>query len=1015
MILIALDMHGRATVVDPSPIAQGTDSESIVLLSPFPVRCPVMMGWVMPDGSPVEIPLDDTENSPKTRYWNMTNVVLSEGYDGNVQSVWTFKPTANLTAQYGTALVCFYVQKPVQSEDPLTHTTIQGYKSLTYNPVEVYVTETLNPIPDGDLDPESPLLEQILSAITYYNSYLTDIAENGVSTVFDTLDEEQRKVYTDAVATLGSLHLITSDAVAQVFNEAKDYAATKDTETLNAAKSYTNTQLIPYATKEYADEKATAAGAAAVVSANGYTDTKATQTLNSAESYTDGKVTIINEKIERLEGRVLYATWDTGRWKLPVGCFTTGNHYTLICRIPTDDYNTHVTSNAEPPIQCGDTQYTTGYKLVTLRGGRFPLIGTSYFDDLRYYEVEAPGAIMVSPDYHYFVFSGIAYDNPNDLYQVWFLVDKKIAKLSFGTINDYDLIPGSVFKYLSQIVSSNTAAISTNRASITDDRLRIANLENSLYDFVLGKDVEAFPALKNAILPSAITVDNTVYPIADGANGILSSVKGNTKQFNQLMRNISSDNFFTFTGADVSWGTHSVTLTATQRYGGQLYSKYTCHFIKGHIYLFLVEIQCEQQSGIDLRVANVTPFGSASIVSYSNPGNNYKKLSKIKECVKSSNVNVIIQNNQQTDWLPYTASNLMVFDLTAMGLDSITTVDEFTALYPKSYYPYNAETLYDSVISGLALTGKNLWDEQWELGRYNPSTGEVVESTTNIRNKNSIKVIGGSTIYVKCSALVYVFCYDVDNDLIQVSFIQNGTITLSPVIGNKIIDHINFYISSEYGTTYNNDICINVSDASFNGQYAPYALHTISLPSTQTLGGVGTAQDEIQVTKNTNDDYYTIKKIKRVESVDLGTKTWQRFNAEGTTTYLFAAQISGMDSSRAKILSNSIYTINNTAVISNLSDLKMMSGPSVNYIYIRDDSFSDASTFKSSLSGVMLTYELATPVETTLTETATLAEVSAIRENGGMISVVGNTNEDYAQPDVSEYVTYEKADLSGGN
>lgn len=283
MILIALDMHGRATVVEPSPIAQGTDSESIVLLSPFPVRCPVMMGWVMPDGSPVEIPLDDTENSPKTRYWNMTNVVLPEGYDGNVQSVWTFKPTANLTAQYGTALACFYAQKPVQSEDPLTHTTIQGYKSLTYNPVEIYVTETLDPIPDGDLDPESPLLEQVLAAITYYNTYLADIEENGVSTVHDNEGEPQREVYTDSEETEDSNNLITSGAVFNAVKSAREYAEEQAESAERDAKSYTDerVQNMPVSP---AQEQAIAA---AEQRAKQYADGKDTTVLNSAKAYAD--------------------------------------------------------------------------------------------------------------------------------------------------------------------------------------------------------------------------------------------------------------------------------------------------------------------------------------------------------------------------------------------------------------------------------------------------------------------------------------------------------------------------------------------------------------------------------------------------------------------------------------------------------------------------------------------------------------------------------------------------------
>lgn len=320
MIIVALKLDHTAAVVDPSPIAQGTDSENIVLLSPFPVRCPVMMGWVMPDGSPVEIPLDDTEHSPKTRYWNMTNIVLPEGFSGNVQSVWAFKPTANLTAQYGKALACFYVQQPVQSEDPLTHETIQGYKSLTYNPVEINIAETLNPIPDGELEPASSLLEQVLAAITYYNTYLTDIEENGVSTVYDTEGEPQREVHTDAEATEDSNNLITSDAVYKAVQGAKDYADTVSGEAEERAKSaaqgYADTaestakaytdevvQNLPVsgAQQQAIDEaeqraKAAAQGYAntAEENAKAYADSvaesEAADALNEAKAYTNEKI-----------------------------------------------------------------------------------------------------------------------------------------------------------------------------------------------------------------------------------------------------------------------------------------------------------------------------------------------------------------------------------------------------------------------------------------------------------------------------------------------------------------------------------------------------------------------------------------------------------------------------------------------------------------------------------------------------------------------------------------------------
>jgi hypothetical protein len=50
---------------------------------------------------------------------------------------------------------------------------------------------------------------------------------------------------------------------------------------------------------------------------------------------------------------------------------------------------------------------------------------------------------------------------------------------------------------------------------------------------------------------------------------------------------------------------------------------------------------------------------------------------------------------------------------------------------------------------------------------------------------------------------------------------------------------------------------------------------------------------------------------------------------------------------------------------------------------------------------VTIIYPLATPIVTTIKNDLTLAQVSAIAEQGGTITVVGNDNSEYAKPDLS--------------
>ena len=61
------------------------------------------------------------------------------------------------------------------------------------------------------------------------------------------------------------------------------------------------------------------------------------------------------------------------------------------------------------------------------------------------------------------------------------------------------------------------------------------------------------------------------------------------------------------------------------------------------------------------------------------------------------------------------------------------------------------------------------------------------------------------------------------------------------------------------------------------------------------------------------------------------------------------------------------------------------------HIQIKDTSYTDATAFKTAMTGVILNYELATPTRTTIAENLTFEEVSATIEQGGSIETVCET------------------------
>ena len=152
-----------------------------------------------------------------------------------------------------------------------------------------------------------------------------------------------------------------------------------------------------------------------------------------------------------------------------------------------------------------------------------------------------------------------------------------------------------------------------------------------------------------------------------------------------------------------------------------------------------------------------------------------------------------------------------------------TTVAGFNTIYPEPI-PYNPGTLKSNDAEGLESVGKNIWDEEWELGLLDYN-GQNEISAANIRSKNYIPIaIGGTYMFTGGNAVIY--CYASDKSLIPYSgesSWHNGIdVTNNTFVLPDGTAYVRFWMSSFYGTTYNHDICINLSDTSFNGQYEPY-------------------------------------------------------------------------------------------------------------------------------------------------------------------------------------------------
>lgn len=130
----------------------------------------------------------------------------------------------------------------------------------------------------------------------------------------------------------------------------------------------------------------------------------------------------------------------------------------------------------------------------------------------------------------------------------------------------------------------------------------------------------------------------------------------------------------------------------------------------------------------------------------------------------------------------------------------------------------------------------NAWDEQWELGQYDPFSGSKISSNTNIRCKNKIAIKPNTSYcFVNLSARVsQIYWYEEDDTYIEntTNSSQSAFVTTSP--SNAY--YCTFQCPSAYGTNYKNDISINYP--STDTAYHPYNSYedTYTIPFEDSQG-----------------------------------------------------------------------------------------------------------------------------------------------------------------------------------
>lgn len=309
-----------------------------------------------------------------------------------------------------------------------------------------------------------------------------------------------------------------------------------------------------------------------------------------------------------------------------------------------------------------------------------------------------------------------------------------------------------------------------------------------------------------------------------------------------------------------------------------------------------------------------------------------------------------------------------VYDLTLMfgaGKEP-STVKEFTDLFPLPYYKYDAGSLLDFTGTKVKTTGKNLIPFP-----YYTSSKTENGLTFTVNDDGTILVNGtasSNTVFRLCTAI------DLENG---VNYILSGC--PSDVNGVSIQEFNGAPYDTGNGATFkgfiNEGFRIRIASgtvcnklmfkpmvryASADSDYEVYKSNETDLPISTFfptgMKSAGAVYDELTPTRATT----------RVAQVDLGSLTWSKVT--GTYNRFKSSSISTLvkkpenNNTKANMLCSkySTETATNTYLGTGGISLQATGGDAgCLFVYDSDYASSEATAFKTALSGVMLNYELA--------------------------------------------------------
>ena len=462
--------------------------------------------------------------------------------------------------------------------------------------------------------------------------------------------------------------------------------------------------------------------------------------------------------------------------------------------------------------------------------------------------------------------------------------------------------------------------------------------EKAVVDYV-GQiaNEESVDVSDNVLIKISGVSDNLAIPPESQME--VNSIEGNSVVVNQLAKELNDANWY----GTATFNDNVITFSPTSIYSTV---KQVTTLVNGHKYLISLNAKSSNYTGNVVYFLGSTSYVGAEGTSgnFNNITSSYKNFTTIGVYNQRDTSQFIglIQLENVSDCV-IDIKDVVVIDLT-QWFGSNDNIPQDILNTPSNFFKhYKGSLAYDTghIENGsgnLVDTNRNIWDEKTRKGYYN-THGEFVPDNSYIACLNPIIVNPNEAIYWHSGSDNRGRCCWYDNDDNFISSVTGSVLLNAPSNAR----YLRFDMTSSYGTIYNHDICINVSDTNFNGTYVSHIKNTLNFGN-DILRSAGNVRD-----KKLPDGEIT----RKVGSVAFaGNENWAFFDSTASFWYIanFIPNAAKSKIDGANICSNNI-------VLNIISDERTIR------VYLIDNpSLSSSSNMNEIFkAGTVLNYELATP------------------------------------------------------